>query len=199
MRTFASSMALVLGLAGATGLPASALAAQVVAGVKFDDRVEVAGQPLVLNGAGVRTKLIIKVYAVGLYLPARDRNVGAVLAQPGPKSIQITMLRDVRGHDLSEALVKGMVANLTPKELLALQSRLDDLHTALLSAGDAKKGDVIQLDYLPGLGAHITVAGKPISKDIPGDDFYQGLLKIWIGEKVSDKDLKADLLGLSTR
>lgn len=194
-----ASMVLALGLLGAAVLPSVAHAAQVVAGVTFDDRCEVAGQALVLNGAGVRTKLIIKVYAVGLYLPGRDRNVGAVLAQPGPKSIHITMLRDVRGHDLSEALVKGMVANLSPKELVALQSRLDDLHNALLSAGDAKKGDVIQLDYLPGSGAHITVAGKPISKDIPGDDFYQGLLKIWIGEKVSDKGLKADLLGLSSR
>ncbi|CAH0355139.1 hypothetical protein AQB9606_04192 [Aquabacterium sp. CECT 9606] len=192
-------MVLALGLLGAATLPSLASAAQVVAGVTFDDRCEVAGQSLVLNGAGLRTKLILKVYAVALYLPGRDRNPGAVLAQPGPKSIHITMLRDVRGRDLSEALVKGMVANLSPRELVALQSRLDDLHATLMSAGDAKKGDVIQLDYLPGSGAHIVLGGQPLGKDIPGEDFYQGLLKIWIGEKVSDKDLKADLLGLSSR
>lgn len=194
-----ASMVLALGLLGASTLPSVAYAAQVVAGVTFEDRCEVAGQPLVLNGAGLRTKLILKVYAVALYLPGRDHHPGAVLAQPGPKSVHITMLRNVRGQDLSHALVKGMEANLSPKELVAMQSRLDDLHTALLSAGDAKKGDVIQLDYLPDSGARIMVAGKPISKDIPGEDFYQGLLKIWIGEKVSDQDLKADLLGLSSR
>ncbi|MGH6647233.1 chalcone isomerase family protein [Aquabacterium sp.] len=189
------SVALALGLWVASALPSLAVAAQVVGGVTFDDRCEVAGKSLVLNGAGLRTKLIIKVYAVGLYLPGREQNPGAVLAQQGPKSVHITMLRDVRGSDLSEALVKGMVANLSPKELMAMQSRLDDLHTALMSAGDAKKGDVIQLDYLPGTGAHLTLAGKPLSKDIPGEDFYQGLLKIWIGEKVSDKGLKSELLG----
>lgn len=194
-----ASMVLALGLLGAATLPSVAHAAQVVAGVTFDDRCEVAGQALVLNGAGLRTKLILKVYAVALYLPGRDRNAGAVLAQPGPKSVHITMLRDVRGRDLSEALVKGMVANLSPRELVSLQSRLDDLHTTLMAAGDAKKGDVIQLDYLPGSGAHIVLGGQPLGKDIPGEDFYQGLLKIWIGEKVSDKDLKADLLGLSSR
>lgn len=192
-------MVLALGLLGAATLPSVANAAQVVAGVTFDDRCEVAGQSLVLNGAGLRTKLILKVYAVALYLPGRDRSPGAVLAQPGPKSIHITMLRDVRGRDLSEALVKGMVANLSPRELVALQSRLDDLHTTLMSAGDAKKGDVIQLDYLPSSGTHIVLGGQPLGKDIPGEDFYQGLLKIWIGEKVADKDLKADLLGLSSR
>ncbi len=191
-------MVLALSLLGAATLPSVGQAAQLVAGVKFDDRCEVAGQTLVLNGAGIRTKLIIKVYAVGLYLPAPDRNAGSVLARPGPKSIHITMLRDVRGHDLSEALIKGMVANLSPKELQTLQSRLDDLHTALMSAGDAKKGDEIQLDYLPDSGAHIVLGGKPLGKDIPGEDFYQGLLKIWIGEKVSDKGLKADLLGMSS-
>lgn len=189
------SMTLALGLLLASALSSVAQAAQVVAGVTFEDRCEVAGKTLVLNGAGLRTKLIIKVYAVGLYLPGRDQNPTSVLAQPGPKSVHITMLRDVRGSDLSEALVKGMVANLSPKELMALQPRLDDLHNALMSAGDAKKGDVIQLDFLPGSGAHIVLAGKPLAKDIPGDDFYQGLLKIWIGEKVSDKGLKSDLLG----
>ncbi|RZL01252.1 MAG: hypothetical protein EOP36_12280 [Rubrivivax sp.] len=193
------SLALAWGLWVASALPSVAMAAQIVGGVTFEDRCEVAGQSLVLNGAGLRTKLIIKVYAVGLYLPGREQNPGAVLAQPGPKSVHITMLRDVRGHDLSEALVKGMVANLSPRELMAMQSRLDDLHAALMSAGDAKKGDLIQLDYLPGSGAHLTLAGKPLSKDIPGEDFYQGLLKIWIGEKVSDKGLKSDLLGQSSR
>lgn len=191
------SVALALWVACA--LPSWAQAAQIVGGITFEDRCEVAGKSLVLNGAGLRTKLIIKVYAVGLYLPGREQNPGAVLNQPGPKSVHITMLRDVRGSDLSEALVKGMVSNLTPRELLAMQARLDDLHTALMSAGDAKKGDVIQLDYLPGSGAHITLGGKALSKDIPGEDFYQGLLKIWIGEKVSDKGLKSDLLGQSSR
>jgi hypothetical protein len=192
------SVVLALGLGVVSSLPLMAHASQVVAGVKFDDRCEVAGQSLVLNGAGLRVKLIIKVYAVALYLPGRDHAVRAVLAQPGPKSVHIAMLRDVRADDLSDALVKGMVNNLSANELVTLQSRLDDLSSTLKSGGDAKKGDMIQLDYLPGAGARITMGGKIVGKDIPGEDFYQGLLKIWLGEKASDSSLKADLLGASS-
>ena len=47
--------------------------AKIVAGVKFDDSVRVNGQTLVLNGAGVRKKLFIKVYAGALYLPTNQR------------------------------------------------------------------------------------------------------------------------------
>jgi hypothetical protein len=193
------SVALGLGLwMSLSSMPSMASASQVVGGVAFDDRCEVSGQSLVLNGAGVRVKLIIKVYAVALYLPGKDHSARTVLAQPGPKSIHIAMLRDVHADDLAEALVSGMANNLNPTELRALQSRLDDLHTALKSGGDAKRGDFIQLDYLPGAGARITMAGQVVGHDIPGDDFYQGLLKIWLGEKAPDNGLKADLLGVST-
>lgn len=194
-----SSVALALGLLLGSSLACVSHASQLVAGVKFEDRVELAGQPLVLNGAGLRVKLIVKVYAVALYLPGRDRAVRSVLTQAGPKSVHIVMLRDVRAADLSEALIKGMVSNLSPKELMALQSRLDELHNSLMAAGDAKKGDRIELDFLPGSGSHITLNDKPLGKDIPGEDFYQGLLKIWLGDNVSDNGLKSDLLGASLR
>jgi hypothetical protein len=42
--------------------------ARNVAGVEFPDSIDVGGQKLVLNGAGLRKKFIIKVYAGGLYV-----------------------------------------------------------------------------------------------------------------------------------
>ena len=47
-------------------------AAREVGGVRFEDQLTLADQPLVLNGVGMRVKMIIKVYAVGLYVPRRD-------------------------------------------------------------------------------------------------------------------------------
>ena len=72
-----------------------AFAAVEVAGVKFDDSITLAGQPLKLNGAGVRTKVIFKVYAAGLYLTEKKTTVPEVLAVPGPRRVAITMLREV--------------------------------------------------------------------------------------------------------
>ena len=59
---------------------AGAQAAEV-GGVKLDDKVNVGGQELVLNGAGVRTRAIFKVYVGSLYVPAKANTRAAVLAK----------------------------------------------------------------------------------------------------------------------
>ncbi len=42
-----------------------------VGGVKLEDKVSVGGQDLVLNGAGMRTRAVFKVYVGSLYVPAK--------------------------------------------------------------------------------------------------------------------------------
>ena len=54
-----------------TALFAGAVLAAEVGGVRLDDKATVGGQELVLNGAGVRTRAIFKVYVGSLYLPAK--------------------------------------------------------------------------------------------------------------------------------
>lgn len=185
-----------LALASALSSPSFA-AAREVAGVRFDDQFSLANQALVLNGAGVRVKMIIKVYAVGLYLPHKDASSAAILDQPGPKSIRIVMLRDVSADKLAQALVQGIQENISEADRNLLQSRVDELEAAMRGAGDASKGAQIQLDYLPGVGTRLSMGGKPLGKDIAGEDFYKALLKIWLGDKASDRSLKGDLLGQS--
>lgn len=175
-------------------LPA-AHAAREVGGVRFEDVMTLAEQPLVLNGVGMRVKMIIKVYAMGLYVPQRDGAAVSVLNQSGPKSVRIVMLRGVSAEQLSESLVEGVSDNASPAEQAALRSRLETLQATMLKMGQAPRGAVIQLDYLPGVGTRISLGGKVVGPDIVGEDFYRALLKIWLGDNPSDKALKRDLLG----
>ncbi len=184
---------LVLALSGVFCMPACA--AREVAGVRFDDQTSLASQPLVLNGAGVRVKMIIKVYAVGLYVAHKETASADILNQSGPKSVRIVMLRNVSAEKLTDALMEGIVDNVSPADLRALQPRLEELEAAMRNAGEAVKGAQIQLDYLPGIGTRVSMGGKPLGKDIAGEDFYRALLKIWLGEHPSDRSLKDDLLG----
>lgn len=57
-----------------------------IAGVKLDNSVHIEGAsaPLVLNGAGVRSKLFIKIYVGTLYLPSKSQSVPEILAMAGP-------------------------------------------------------------------------------------------------------------------
>ena len=61
----------------------AAIAADV-GGVKLDDKANVGGQELVLNGAGIRTRAVFKVYVGSLYLPVKTANLEGVLAKGMP-------------------------------------------------------------------------------------------------------------------
>ncbi len=177
-----------------SALTLQAQAAVEVRGVKFADTTTVAGQALQLNGAGVRVKVIIDVYAAGLYVGKRDASAQALLSQPGAKSMQIVLLRDLTGEDFADAMIKGFHKNNTDADVARFQARVDDLRKTMVSFGTVKKGTAIQLNLVPGSGIRTLVDGVQKGPDIQGDDFYAALLKIWLGAKPVDDDLKAGLL-----
>jgi hypothetical protein len=180
----------------AVALPLAAVAAEV-AGVKIDDRAKLdgGGPELVLNGAGVRTRFVVKVYVAGLYLTDKKSAATDAIALGGPKRVGITMLRDVGAQQFNEALVEGFRANNSPAEVEKLKGPLDELSAILTALGEAKKGAVIALDFVPGTGTRVLLNGTPRGKPIAGEDFYRALLRIWLGDKPVDGDLKKAMLG----
>src|SRR3982751_334253 len=90
--------------AGALALATFCAGATEVAGVKLDDKTQLESRELVLNGAGLRKRVIFNVYVIGLYLPEKKGDAAAVLALSGPKRAAIHMLRDVGADTFSEAL-----------------------------------------------------------------------------------------------
>jgi len=175
------------------GVPA--FAAVELKGAKFEDTYQVASQTLQLNGAGVRVKFIIDVYAAGLYLPKKDGNAASAVAQSGPKGVKIVLLRDLTGEDFAEAMVKGFKNNNSDADVTRMQPKLDALRSLMLSFGSVKKGTSIHFDYAPATGTRILVDGKQRGSDIAGEDFYQAVLRIWLGNSPVDSDLKKDMLG----
>ena len=61
-----------------------------VAGVNVDEKASVGGKDLVLNGAGLRTRAIFKVYVSSLFLPAKANTLDGVLAS-SPRRIQLNV------------------------------------------------------------------------------------------------------------
>ena len=177
------------------GLWLGQVAAAEVAGVKLEDQAKVGGAELVLNGAGLRTKVFFKVYVIGLYLPAKAATGEAVLAQKGARRVQIVLVRDVSAEDFSGALMDGLKNNSSESEFAALKGRADQLREAMVAAGEVKTGAVVHLDYLPDAGTRLTIRGKPQGGDISGEDFYKALLRIWIGDRPAQDNLKEALLG----
>ena len=171
-----------------------AVCAAEVEGVKIDDKTRVANAEVTLNGAGLRKRAFFKVYAMGLYVPQKSSNAAQLMDQPGPKRITIRMLRDVSADAFNEALGDGIRANHSEAEAKALEPRLKALGAVIHEIKEAKKGMAIDLDWT-GADTQVAVNGQPAGKPIAGADFYKALLKIWLGDKPVQDDLKKALLG----
>ncbi|HYR36507.1 MAG TPA: chalcone isomerase family protein [Burkholderiales bacterium] len=182
------------GAALALALAAFAASAAEVAGVKLDDKTQVQSKELVLNGAGLRKRVVFNVYVIGLYLPEKKSDPAAVLELAGPKRAAIHMLRDVSADTFTEALIEGLRENHIEADYKAFEPRVKELAGIFAEIKEAKKGMVITLDWT-GSATQLTVNGKPAGKPIAGEDFYRALLRIWIGDKPVQNDLKKSLLG----
>lgn len=178
-------------------LSAQGQAATEVGGVSFADKAGLGASELHLNGAGLRSKLFLRVYAIGLYLATPQADAAAALADPGPKRLRIVTLRDLTTEQFADALVEGVRRNHTETELESLTPRVETFKAAILTSKSVDKGAVIHIDWLPEKGTHLEIDGQRKSADIPGDDFFRALLKIWIGPKPAQDDLKDALLGKS--
>ena len=166
-----------------------------IAGVKFVNTVQVGGSQLQLNGAGVRYKVVFKVYAAALYLAERAGTPEAVLAAPGPRRLQIVMLRDIDANELGKLFTKGMEQNAPREEFsksIAGILRMSDIFSTRkkLAAGES-----FAVEWLPGAGTVISVNGKPEGAPIKEPEFYSALMKIWLGKAPADAQLKEALLG----
>src|SRR3954462_1390439 len=105
------------GIAGVLALAATlhSASAMEVAGVRLEDRISANSRELVLNGAGVRTRAIFKVYVAGLYLPAKTTDAAAALAASA-RRIELHLLRTLSSDQLVEALNDGLKQNLSESE-----------------------------------------------------------------------------------
>lgn len=163
-------------------------------GVKLADQLEVQGQPLQLNGAGVRKKMVFDVYVAALYTPRQTSDAQAVLNTKVPKRLQLTLLRTVEGRALVQSLKDGLQDNVSATQYAAYADKVKELEQILLQAQTAKAGEVITLDFLPGQGSKIQFQGRVLGV-VSGDDFARDLLQIWLGKQPVQQDLKTKLLG----
>lgn len=166
-----------------------------IADLSFDDRLRLADTDLVLNGVGLRSVAWLKGFAAGLYLSQKATAPAQALAQAGPKRLQMKMILDVDTKEFIKAFGKSLNRNNTEAERNGMMDRVAQFNRTLEQIGKVRKGDVVDLDFIPGKGLILSVNGTPRGPPVAGEDLYAGLLKVFLGERPVDKKLKAGLLG----
>lgn len=168
--------------------------ARNVAGIPIEEQVNITDKiSLRLNGAGIRTKFIFNIYVGALYVTQPVLSTPQqVYADPLAQRMLMHFLYDEVSKDkLNNGWQEGFENNLDDNSFAQLKTRLHDFKGFFQAV---KKGDEIFIDYLPDHGTRVSINSE-IKGFIPGNDFHQALMKVWLGDKPADWELKEALLG----
>ena len=166
--------------------------AATVAGVNVADSVTVNNQKLVLNGAALRKKFVIKVYVGALNLTGTQTSATSILSADAPRRQVMHFLYDVDKGKMAEAWEEGLAAN-TPNASAEVKTAFRTLSTWM---EDMKEGQTIVLTYVPGIGTTVEVNGKN-KGTLGGKAVSDAILNTWIGAKPGPgADFKKGVLGL---
>lgn len=164
-----------------------------IQGVKVPPSVEVNGQSLALNGAGLRTFSLlmvpIKIYVAAFYTPGPLRSEAEVLASPGPMEFSFTFLRAVDASDVARAWSSQFAASVS--YTYAGYEKDRDAFVGMFGA--LQQGGVQKVRFV---GADTLIFDQGTQKGIiAGRDFQRAFLSMWFGSNPVSADLKAALLG----
>ena len=143
-----------------------------------------------LNGLGLRTKFMVKVYVAGLYLEQKSSDPGAIIKADAPKRIVMQFLHGASKNQMADAFKESFNDN-SPDAMKTMKTDIDQLLNAL---EPVKVGDQMVLTYVPGTGTTFAINGKE-KLTIAGPAFGPVLFSVWLGPKPPNADLKKGLLG----
>ena len=79
------------------------LNAASLAGVTLPDTTTVGANPLLLNGMGLRTEFMVKVYVAGLYLQHKSSDPNAIIKADAPKRLTMQFLHAASKKQMTDA------------------------------------------------------------------------------------------------
>ena len=116
----------------------------------------------------------------------------------GAKRIVLVMMRDATADQFCESIQAGLDANHSEWEMERIKPQTQALFAKIRAIGEARKGMRIVLDYSASAGATTLYVDRAAQgAPMPSADFFRALLRIWLGERPAQPDLKRMLLGQS--
>lgn len=198
----------VLGVAAASALLPWAPGAQAappmveLEGVELPETTTAYGQKLVLNGAGVRKRGYFKADVTALYLPEKRTTPDAIYKLNGIRRIQLNILREFTSSTITRIFLADFKQSATEEEFKRLIGPIGQIGAAYANVKKVSRGDVVNLDWVPGVGWMATHNGKQLTGDsgsilsINDELAFQVYLRMYIGPNAPD-ELRNGLLGLT--
>ena len=167
-----------------------------IEGVNVAPQATVNGQVLRLNGAGLRTVVLlivpIKAYVASFYAPSPLRSNSAVLASPGPLQFNFTFLQGVSQSQVAQAWQAQFDDSLSYK----YSGLANDIAAFTRFFGPIKPMGTQTVEFV-GTTTRVIENGQ-LKGTINGRDFQKAFLSLWFGSNPVMPSLKSALLGSSS-
>jgi len=160
----------------------------------FADKVviEETGSVLTLRGWGVLKEDSIPMYQIAFYSLNPLKNTMEVLKDSGSKRLMIIFLKGDQNfvNNTKLAITKNNPPKMLSKEQISMSQFLKMIDLPF------QAGDTLIIDYVPDVGTKV-VASDSFRGIIQGQDFFNLIVKIWLGRQPPSQKLKQDLFNLS--
>lgn len=169
------------------------MTAQVtISGATFQKKMDIKGQMVNYNGAGIRTKYGMNLYVSALYLPSQTSDFNKIINANEVQVINIKIIssmvtREKFNESVKEGFAKASHGKATADQMTAFKT---------FFSAEIKNKDDILLIYRPNVGVQIMINGTFKGK-VEGLEFKKALWSIWLGNAPADAKLKKKMLGLS--
>lgn len=167
------------------------VSAREIAGVKISEEIKLPGKEMVLNGAGMRTKFIFDIYVAAFYSGNSVKKFSDVNTSHPMRMAMHFVYDEVSKEKLVDGWNDGFEDNLSSDQLKRFEKEIKQFNALFETV---RKGDVINLDYVPEHGTSVTINNNA-KGIIEGADFFKAILLIWLGDDPVGDDLKDALLG----
>ena len=137
------------------------------------------------------------MYTAGLYLGKKTGTTEEALALPGAKRVSVVMLRDIDASELGKLFVRGVEDNMDRASMSRLIPGLMRMSQIFTDHKKLQQGENFTIDWVPGTGTIVYVRGVQQGEPFKEPEFFNALLRIWLGSTPADWRLKDSLLGKS--
>jgi Chalcone isomerase-like len=180
----------LLGVALCMPISTISVNAAGLAGVTLPETSTVGDKSLVLNGVGLRSEFMVKVYVAGLYLPQKSSDAGAIIKVDEPKRLVMQFLHNASKKQMTDAFDESFRVN-TPDAEKTMKSDIDSFLAAL---EDVTVGEQMVFTYVSGTGTTLAIGGKN-KLTIVGAPFSELIFSVWLGPQPPTASLKKGILG----
>ncbi len=163
-----------------------------VGGKNLPETITVGKDTLQLNGAGIREKWFMDIYAGGLYLKNKSSDANQIMNADEPMAIRMVVISGLMTQEKMVAALNEGFEKSTGGNIDAFRDKIDKYIAG--HAGEIVADNVIEYQYIPGEGTSVFRNGEKRTT-IDGLDFKKAVMGIWLCDEPAQESLKEKMLG----